>query len=71
VSASSCPTPRRWPSAGTAAALLGALQFGVGALIAPLVGVLGNTGVALAVTMTACAGLGLVALAAAAKAEAH
>ncbi|GAF48438.1 multidrug effflux MFS transporter [Rhodococcus wratislaviensis] len=62
---------RHGEAAGTAAALLGALQFGVGALIAPLVGVLGNTGVALAVTMTACAGLGLVALAAAAKAEAH
>lgn len=51
--------------------MLGALQFGVGALIAPLVGVLGNTGVALAVTMTACTGLGLVALAAAAKADAR
>ncbi|MFE5704751.1 Bcr/CflA family drug resistance efflux transporter [Rhodococcus sp. ACS1] len=62
---------RHGEAAGTAAALLGALQFGVGALIAPLVGVLGNTGVALAVTMTACTGLGLVALAAAAKAEAR
>ncbi|MFC9363195.1 multidrug effflux MFS transporter [Rhodococcus sp. NPDC057014] len=62
---------RHGEAAGTAAALLGALQFGVGALIAPLVGVLGNTGVALAVTMTACTGFGLVALAAAAKAEAR
>jgi DHA1 family bicyclomycin/chloramphenicol resistance-like MFS transporter len=62
---------RHGEAAGTAAALLGALQFGVGALIAPLVGVLGNTGVALAVTMTACVGFGLVALAAAARAEAR
>ncbi|MBC2638966.1 MULTISPECIES: multidrug effflux MFS transporter [unclassified Rhodococcus (in: high G+C Gram-positive bacteria)] len=62
---------RHGEAAGTAAALLGALQFGVGALIAPLVGVLGNTGVALAVTMTACVGFGLVALASAARTEAR
>ncbi len=39
-------------AAGTAAALLGAAQFGLGAAIAPLVGVLGNTEVALALVMT-------------------
>lgn len=42
--------------AGTAAALLGATQFGVGALVSPLVGVLGNDAVAMG---TAIAG-GLV-----------
>jgi MFS transporter, DHA1 family, multidrug resistance protein len=34
-------------TAGTAAALLGAVQFGVGALISPLVGVLGNDAAAM------------------------
>jgi DHA1 family bicyclomycin/chloramphenicol resistance-like MFS transporter len=43
---------RHGEAAGTAAALLGATQFGLGALIAPLVGVLGNDGPAMAVTMT-------------------
>ncbi|MEU8813559.1 multidrug effflux MFS transporter [Actinoplanes sp. NPDC048796] len=42
---------RHGEAAGTAAALLGAVQFGVGALAAPLVGVLGNgsTGMAIVV----------------------
>src|ERR1700687_1664745 len=39
-------------AAGTAAALLGAAQFGIGAAVAPLVGVLGNGEVALALVMT-------------------
>ncbi len=39
---------RHGETAGTAAALLGAVQFGVGALISPLVGVLGNDAVAMA-----------------------
>jgi len=39
-------------AAGTAAALLGAAQFGLGAVVAPLVGVLGNDEVALALVMT-------------------
>jgi DHA1 family bicyclomycin/chloramphenicol resistance-like MFS transporter len=39
-------------AAGTAAAVLGAAQFGLGAAIAPLVGVLGNTEFALALVMT-------------------
>jgi len=43
---------RHGEAAGTAAALLGATQFGLGALIAPLVGVLGNDGPAMALTMT-------------------
>ncbi|GAB3686367.1 multidrug effflux MFS transporter [Saccharopolyspora tripterygii] len=51
-------------AAGTAAALLGACQFGLGALIAPLVGVLGNDGPAMAVIMTSGAAIALVALAA-------
>ena len=40
-------------AAGTAAALLGAGQFGLGAAVAPLVGVLGNDELALALVMTA------------------
>ena len=39
---------RHGEAAGTAAALLGAVQFGVGALVSPLVGVLGNNAVAMA-----------------------
>ncbi|MGE2717480.1 multidrug effflux MFS transporter [Mycolicibacterium litorale] len=39
-------------AAGTAAALLGAAQFGLGAAVAPLVGVLGNDEFALALVMT-------------------
>jgi MFS transporter, DHA1 family, multidrug resistance protein len=38
---------RHGEKAGTAAALLGAAQFGVGALIAPMVGVLGNNAAAM------------------------
>jgi DHA1 family bicyclomycin/chloramphenicol resistance-like MFS transporter len=38
-------------SAGTAAALLGAIQFGLGALTAPVVGGLGNDNVAMALVM--------------------
>jgi DHA1 family bicyclomycin/chloramphenicol resistance-like MFS transporter len=39
---------RHGEAAGTAAALLGAVQFGVGALVSPMVGVLGNDAVAMA-----------------------
>ncbi|MEU6645613.1 multidrug effflux MFS transporter [Saccharomonospora sp. NPDC046836] len=53
---------RHGEAAGTAAAILGAVQFGLGALIAPLVGVLGNDGPAMAITMTAGAGVGFAAL---------
>ena len=38
---------RHGDSAGTAAALLGAVQFGVGAAVSPLVGLLGNDAVAI------------------------
>jgi DHA1 family bicyclomycin/chloramphenicol resistance-like MFS transporter len=38
---------RHGEAAGTAAALLGAIQFGVGALVSPVVGLLGNDAVAI------------------------
>jgi DHA1 family bicyclomycin/chloramphenicol resistance-like MFS transporter len=38
-------------AAGTAAALLGAVQFGVGALVSPVVGVLGNNALAMALVI--------------------
>ncbi|MDT5234801.1 MAG: transporter, family, multidrug resistance protein [Mycobacterium sp.] len=49
-------------AAGTAAALLGAAQFGLGAAVAPLVGVLGNGEVALALVMTGGMVIALLAL---------
>jgi DHA1 family bicyclomycin/chloramphenicol resistance-like MFS transporter len=49
-------------AAGTAAALLGAAQFGVGAAVAPLVGVLGNDELAVAVVMTTGVVVALLAL---------
>jgi MFS transporter, DHA1 family, multidrug resistance protein len=49
-------------AAGTAAALLGAAQFGLGAAVAPLVGVLGNDELALAAVMAASALVALIAL---------
>lgn len=53
----------RHPEAsGTAAALLGAGQFGIGAAVSPLVGVLGNNQLAMAVVMTAGVVIALVAL---------
>ncbi|MCV7414678.1 multidrug effflux MFS transporter [Mycolicibacterium litorale] len=52
-------------AAGTAAALLGAAQFGLGAAVAPLVGVLGNDEFALALVMTVGTVVALVALLAA------
>jgi DHA1 family bicyclomycin/chloramphenicol resistance-like MFS transporter len=42
---------RHGEAAGTAAALLGAVQFGVSALIAPLVGVLGNDAVGMSLVV--------------------
>lgn len=48
-------------AAGTAAALLGAAQFGIGAVIAPVVGLLGNDEVALSVVMTAGVAIALLA----------
>jgi MFS transporter, DHA1 family, multidrug resistance protein len=49
-------------AAGTAAALLGAAQFGLGAAVAPLVGVLGNDELALAAVMAVSALVALLAL---------
>jgi len=47
---------RHGEAAGTAAALLGAVQFGVGAVVSPVVGLLGNDAVAIgAVVVTALA----------------
>ncbi|HEX4587812.1 MAG TPA: multidrug effflux MFS transporter [Mycobacterium sp.] len=49
-------------AAGTAAAVLGAAQFGLGAAVAPLVGVLGNDEFALALVMTVGMVIALLAL---------
>ena len=49
-------------AAGTAAALLGAAQFGIGAAVAPMVGVLGNDELALAAVMTTGVVVALLAL---------
>ncbi|WP_083275480.1 multidrug effflux MFS transporter [Pseudonocardia sp. HH130630-07] len=54
---------RHGESAGTAAALLGSLQFGLGAATSPLVGLLGNDAMAMGTAMfasVALAGLSLV-----------
>jgi DHA1 family bicyclomycin/chloramphenicol resistance-like MFS transporter len=53
---------RHTDAAGTAAALLGAAQFGLGAAVAPLVGVLGNDELALAAVMAVSALVALLAL---------
>jgi len=50
-------------AAGTAASLLGAAQFGLGAVVAPLVGALGNDEVALSLVMMAGMVIALLALA--------
>jgi MFS transporter, DHA1 family, multidrug resistance protein len=49
-------------AAGTAAALLGAVQFGVGAAISPVVGLLGNDAVAMGAVMAAGLVLSLTVL---------
>jgi MFS transporter, DHA1 family, multidrug resistance protein len=56
---------RHSEASGTSAALLGAAQFGLGAAVAPLVGVLGNDELALAVVMTTGVVIALLALLAA------
>jgi len=53
---------RHGETAGTAAALLGAMQFGIGAIVSPMVGVLGNDSVAMASVIAAGLGLALVVL---------
>lgn len=63
---------RHSEAAGTSAALLGAAQFGIGAAVAPLVGVLGNSEFALALVMlvgSAVALLGLLTVGSAAPAH--
>jgi DHA1 family bicyclomycin/chloramphenicol resistance-like MFS transporter len=55
---------RHGEAAGTSAAVLGAAQFGVGAVIAPLVGALGNNALAVAVVMMVGVVLALAGLAA-------
>jgi MFS transporter, DHA1 family, multidrug resistance protein len=53
---------RHGDAAGTAAALLGAVQFGVGALVSPLVGLLGNDAVAIGVVVVSALTLAIVVL---------
>jgi DHA1 family bicyclomycin/chloramphenicol resistance-like MFS transporter len=53
---------RHGEAAGTASALLGAVQFGVGAVAAPMVGVLGNGAVAMAVVVAGGMASALVVL---------
>ncbi|SDN80901.1 MFS transporter, DHA1 family, bicyclomycin/chloramphenicol resistance protein [Klenkia soli] len=55
---------RHGESAGTAAAMLGAVQFGVGAVVAPVVGVLGNDGAAIGTVVVIAFALAGVVLAA-------
>jgi DHA1 family bicyclomycin/chloramphenicol resistance-like MFS transporter len=53
---------RHGETAGTAAALLGAVQFGVGAVVSPLVGVLGNDATAMGTAMAGGLVLSLLVL---------
>ncbi|WP_432535610.1 multidrug effflux MFS transporter [Kineococcus arenarius] len=53
---------RHGEAAGAAAALLGAVQFGVGALVSPLVGLLGNDARAMGVVILAALALGTAVL---------
>jgi DHA1 family bicyclomycin/chloramphenicol resistance-like MFS transporter len=60
---------RHHEASGTAAALLGAAQFTVGAAVAPVVGLMGNDEIALSIVMTAGVGIALLALLAAGGAQ--
>ncbi|CCQ13920.1 Multidrug resistance transporter, MFS superfamily [Rhodococcus sp. AW25M09] len=53
---------RHGEAAGGAAALLGAAQFGLGAIVAPIVGVLGNDAIAVSTTMVVTSAAALAAL---------
>lgn len=53
---------RHGDAAGTAAALLGAVQFGVGAIVSPVVGILGNDAVAMGTVVAGGLALALVVL---------
>lgn len=51
---------RHGEAAGAAAALIGAVRFGLGGLLAPLVGILGGGATPMAAVVLGCSGLGLV-----------
>ncbi|MCL2534148.1 MAG: multidrug effflux MFS transporter [Nocardiaceae bacterium] len=53
---------RHGEAAGTAAALLGSMQYAIGAVVAPLVGLLGNTSTAVVASMTACLAVALATI---------
>ena len=53
---------RHGEAAGAAAALLGAVQFGIGAVVSPLVGVLGNDAVAMGISILGALVLATVVL---------
>ncbi|OLT15202.1 Bcr/CflA family drug resistance efflux transporter [Pseudonocardia sp. CNS-139] len=53
---------RHGRTAGTAAALLGAVQFGVGAIVSPMVGVLGNSSLAMSTVVASGLVLALLVL---------
>jgi MFS transporter, DHA1 family, multidrug resistance protein len=53
---------RHGDAAGTAAALVGAIQFGIGAITSPLVGVLGNDAVAIGTVVLVALSLAIVVL---------
>ncbi|WP_104528539.1 multidrug effflux MFS transporter [Blastococcus saxobsidens] len=53
---------RHGETAGSAAALLGAIQFGVGAVVSPVVGVLGNDAVAIGLVVVTALVLAIVVL---------
>jgi DHA1 family bicyclomycin/chloramphenicol resistance-like MFS transporter len=53
---------RHGEAAGTAAALLGAVQFGVGAVVSPVVGLLGNDAVAMGSVVAGATALSLLVL---------
>lgn len=53
---------RHGEAAGAAAALLGAVQFGIGAIVSPLVGVLGNDAVAMGIAILGALTLAVVVL---------
>lgn len=53
---------RHGDAAGTAAALLGAIQFGVGAIVSPVVGLLGNDAVAIGTVVVTSLGLAIAVL---------
>jgi hypothetical protein len=54
---------RHGEAAGTAAAVVWAVQFSVGSLLTPLVGLLGNNGGAIAVVMTGATAVALLGFA--------